>query len=330
MGFADNSRGSFRKLLLLFRRDRFRSELTEEMAFHRVERQQELEAAGMTPKQRRTARQPVSLAICEQLKERSTEAVGFRFESVMQDLRFAIRQLKQNPGFTIVITLTLGLSIGANSAIFSVIDAVLLKPLPYPDADRLQRIFLSNFAFPQFPLNPWDFRDFRSRNTSFESFAAYTRSDVQLSGSGEPVRLNGFNITSGYFHTLGLRPQLGREFDVQAEIPGSGKQVIVSDRLWRSRFATESIDSGPKNHARHAAVHGSWRHAARRETSRQRLSRHLLWRQRRCLDSVCLSRQPVATRIALSRRYWEAQAARNDSSGAGGIEHHHDPTRPRA
>jgi predicted permease len=245
MGFADNSRGLFRKLFLLFRRDHFRSELGEEMAFHRVERQQELEASGMTPKQARSAAAR-EFGNIEQLKERSTEAVGFRFESVMQDMRYAVRQLIQNPGFTIVITLTLGLSIGANSAIFSVIDAVLLKPLPYPEADRLQRIFLSNDAFPQFPLNPWDFHDYRSRDTSFESLAAYTRSDTQLSGSGEPVRLNGFAVTSGYFHTLGLRPQLGREFDAQAEIQGSGSQVMLSDRLWRSRFNADPSILGRK------------------------------------------------------------------------------------
>ena len=245
MGFADNSRGLFRKLSLLFRRARFRSELSEEMAFHRIERKRELQASGMTAKQAQNAAAR-EFGNIEQLKERSTEAVGFRFESIMQDVRYAIRQLMQNPGFTVVITLTLGLSIGANSAIFSVIDAVLLKPLPYPEADRLQRVFLSNDAFPQFPLNPWDFHDYRSRNTSFESFAAYTRSDVQLSGSGEPVHLNGFAVTSGYFHTLGLRPQLGREFDAQAEIPGSGSQVVLSDRLWRSRFAADPSILGRK------------------------------------------------------------------------------------
>jgi hypothetical protein len=85
-------------------------------------------------------------------------------------------------------------------------------------------------------LNPWDFHDYRARNTSFESLAAYTREDAQLSGSGDPVRLSGFAVTAGYFHTLGLKPELGREFDAQAEIPGNGLQVILSDRLWRSRF----------------------------------------------------------------------------------------------
>jgi predicted permease len=227
--------GLFRKLAILIRRDRFRSDLNEEMAFHRAQAEKDFVADGMSPSAARmaAARQ---FGNAERLKERSNEVIGFRFETVAQDLRYAVRQLLQNPGFTVVITLTLALSIGANSAIFSVIDAVLLKPLPYPEADRLMRPFISNFAFPQFPFNPWDFHDFRARNTSFESLAAYTRADAQLSGSGEPVRLNGFGITAGYFHTLGLKPEIGREFDAQAEIPGNEKQVILSDRLWRSRF----------------------------------------------------------------------------------------------
>jgi predicted permease len=230
--------GFFRKLWMLIRRDRYRSELDEEMAFHRAQAAREFIAGGMTPQAARIAAKR-QFGNADRLKERSHEVIGFRFESVVQDLRYALRQLVQNPGFTVVITLTLALSIGANSAIFSVIDAVLLKSLPYPEADRLMRIFISNDAFPQFPLNPWDFHDFRARSTSFESLAAYTRADGQLSGSGNPERLSGFSVTSGYFHTLGLKPELGREFDTQAEIPGNEKQVILSDRLWRSRFRAD-------------------------------------------------------------------------------------------
>jgi predicted permease len=235
----------FRKLAMLIRRERFRNDLDEEMAFHRVQAEKDFVAEGMTPRQARmaAARQ---FGNADRLKERSHEVIGFRFETVVQDLRYAIRQLIQNPGFTVVITLTLALSIGANSAIFSVIDAVLLKPLPYPDANRLMRLFTSNDAFPQFPFNPWDFHDFRARNTSFESLAAYTRADAQLSGSGEPVRLSGFDVTAGYFHTLGLSPEIGHEFDTKAEIPGNEKQVILSDRLWRSRFNADAGILGQK------------------------------------------------------------------------------------
>ena len=173
--------------------------------------------------------------------------IGFRFETVAQLIfASAVRQLRLNPGFTVVITFTLALSIGASSAIFSVIDAVLLKPLPYPEPDKLMRLFLSNAEYPQFPLNPFDFRDFRSRNKSFESMAAYTRNDMQLSGSGDPVKLNGFATTARYFHVLGLKPRLGREFDENAEIPGNGLQVILSDGLWRTKFGADPTIVGRK------------------------------------------------------------------------------------
>jgi predicted permease len=148
--------------------------------------------------------------------------------------------------FALVMILTLALSIGANSAIFSVIDGVLLKKLPYPQADRLMRIFLSSPEYPKFPLNPFDFLDFRARNHSFDAIAAFTRGDVQISGDGEPVKLNGFGITSGYFRVMGIEPEMGREFDYKAEIPGNGLQVILSDRLWRTRFGADPQIIGRK------------------------------------------------------------------------------------
>src|SRR5215469_2550583 len=233
------------KFLLLFRRRRFDSELEEEMAFHRAQAEKEFVSAGMATDDARYAamRQFGNRVL---VKEQSREAIGFRAETVVHDIRYAIRQLLASPGFTVVILLTLALAIGANTAIFSVINGVLLKRLPYEQPDRLVRIFLSNSDYPKFPLNPFDFLDFRARNQSFESMAAFSRGDVQLSGWGEPVRLYGFGITSGYFHVLGLRPQLGREFDRAAEIPGNGLQVVMSDRLWRTRFAADQNIIGRK------------------------------------------------------------------------------------
>ena len=234
-----------RKLSLLVQRRRFSSELDEEMSFHRQQAERDFIAAGLTPEAARYAaiRQ---FGNTTRVKERSHEVVGFRFESVLNDIRYAARQLWNSPAFTLVMLLTLALSIGANSAIFSVIDGVLLKTLPYPRADRLVRLFLSSSSYPKFPLNPFDFRDYRARNKSFESMAIFTRGDMQLSGSGDPARLNGFGITSGYFHVLGLHPELGREFDQQAEIPGNGLQVILSDRTWRTRFNSDPAIFGRK------------------------------------------------------------------------------------
>ena len=104
-------------------------------------------------------------------------------ETIGNDLRYAIRTLGRTPGFTVVIVLTLALAIGANSAIFSVIQGVLLRPLPYARPDRIVRIFFNSDNFPKFPLNPYDLRDFRTRNRTFDSLAGIVRSDAQLSGA---------------------------------------------------------------------------------------------------------------------------------------------------
>ncbi|KAA6461865.1 ABC transporter permease [Acidobacteria bacterium AB60] len=223
----------------LFRRRQVEDELDEELRFHFDREVQKYISRGMTGEQaRRTAR--MAFGGHEQVKEDCREARGTSFlELTFDDAKYAVRQLIGSPTFSIVMILTLALSIGANSAIFSVINGVLLKRLPYPQPQRLVRIFLTSHEYPKFPLNPWDFLDFRARNHSFEAIAAFSRSDVQLSGQGEPIKLNGFHITSGYFRVLGITPQLGREFDFQAEIPGNGRQVIISDRLWRTRFGAD-------------------------------------------------------------------------------------------
>ncbi len=157
-------------------------------------------------------------------------------ESLGQDLRYALRTLARIPGFSLVMMLTLALSIGATSAIVSVIDGVLLKALPYREPNQLVRAFTSSQSWPKFPVNPNDFRDFRARLHSFESIAAYTRSDMQLAGTGQTIRLPGFTVTAGFFHVLGIKPAMGREFSRDDELPGRGRLAIISDQLWRTRL----------------------------------------------------------------------------------------------
>jgi predicted permease len=222
------------------------TELDEELRFHFDRQVEKYMRSGMTEEEAKR-RTRLAFGGHEQVKEDCREAHGTAFiELTVQDAKYAFRQLLTNPTFALVMILTLALSIGANSAIFSVIHGVLLSRLPYPQPNRLVRVFLSSHEYPKFPLNPFDFLDFRARNHSFSSFAAFTRGDVQLSGEGEPVRLNGFGITSGYFRVLGLQPELGREFDFQSEIPGSGLQVILSDRIWRTRFGADPNIIGSK------------------------------------------------------------------------------------
>ena len=225
------------RLRALFRRNTVETELDDELRFHFEHEVEKYKQSGMTQKEA-TRQARLSFGGQEQVKEDCRDAHGTSFiADTLQDIRYAVRQLTDNPVFAAVIVLTLALSIGANSAIFSVIDSVLLKSLPYQQPERIARIFLTSADYPKFPLNPFDFRDFRTRSKSFDTLAAFTRGDRQLSGnSGEPEHLNGFRVTSGYFRVLGLHPQLGHEFDEKAEIPGNELQVILSDRLWRTQF----------------------------------------------------------------------------------------------
>jgi predicted permease len=226
----------FRSLL---RRGRVEQELEKELRFHLEQEIKANVAAGMTPVEARYAALR-RLGGVTQIKEECRHMRRTDYlENLWQDLRYGIRTLGKSPGFTAVILLTLALSIGANSAIFSVIDGVLLKPLPYPQANRIVRLFFSSETYPKFPINPFDFRDFRARSQSFQTLAAFTRSDVQLSGSGEPVRLAAFRVTAGYFRVLGLAPARGREFEARDELPGNGRLVILSNRAWRDKFASD-------------------------------------------------------------------------------------------
>jgi len=235
------------RLRVLFRRDRAETELDQELHFHFEKQVEKYKRSGLTEEEsRRQAR--LAFGGDSQIKEDCRDARGTGFiETTLQDVRYALRQLRENPVFAVVMVLTLALSIGANSAIFSVIDSVLLQSLPYRQPDKLTRIFMTSEAFPRFALNPFDFRDMRTRNRSFESMAAYNRSDMQLAGSsGDAIRVNGFRITAGFFHVLGIEPELGREFDRDAEIHGNELQVILSDRLWRTQFGADSKIIGRK------------------------------------------------------------------------------------
>src|SRR5262245_16137291 len=157
-------------------------------------------------------------------------------DEMFQDLRFGLRMLRKNPGFTAIAVFTLALGIGANTAIFSVVDGVLLKPLPYPEPERLARVFQSITNFPKAPMSPADFRDYRERNATFESLAGYFRQDLELAQEERAERLMGMRASSGYFRTLGFQPALGREFTREEEIPDESAVVILSHGLWRRRF----------------------------------------------------------------------------------------------
>ncbi|HEX3747022.1 MAG TPA: ABC transporter permease [Bryobacteraceae bacterium] len=232
------------RLRTLFRRGRVESELDKELAFHFAQQLKENAARGMPEQEAREAAWR-ALGGYTQVQEECRDMRRTNFvESLANDLRYALRSLLRTPAFTAIIVLTLALSIGANSAIFSVIQGVLLRPLAYPQADRLVRIYFKSDTQPKFPLNPNDFLDFRQRNRTFESVAVMTRHDVQLSGRGEPAMLRGFQVSAGYFHMLGIAPARGRDLTRDDELHGRGRSAVISDSLWRTRFSADPSTLG--------------------------------------------------------------------------------------
>ena len=297
------------RLRALFRRSAEEAELNDELRFHFEKQVEKYKLAGMSEQEaRRRAR--LTFGGHEQVKEDCREARGTSFvENARQDLRYAVRQLRSNPTFAVVIILTLALSIGANSAIFSVIEGVLIQSLPYHQPDRLVRIFLSSTDYPKFPLNPFDFRDFRARSKSFDSMAAFTRGDVQLSGSGEPIRLNGFGITSGYFRVLGLHSGTGTRVRCKG---GDSRQWTTGDSQ-RSRvalaFRRGARHPRPQDHVEPAAVHRGRRDAAGHRRipaiSISRWPTARTWMRGGRLPSAAIR---IAARLALSRRHRTAES----------------------
>ncbi|HEX4322591.1 MAG TPA: ABC transporter permease [Acidobacteriaceae bacterium] len=230
-----DANGFFRKLWMLIRRERFRSELDEEMAFHRAQAEKDFLADGMTRKDaRREARRQFGNA--ERLKERSTEVIGFRFETVAQDLRFALRQLRNNPGFAITAVLILALGIGASVAIFGFVDAALIKPLPYANPNRLVGVYEYTQQCPLCNLSYEDYIDWKKQNHSFASLEAWGYNSYLFSTAKGTEPVPGVRVSDGFFHALGVTPALGRDFYAGESTPGAPRTVLLSYAAWQTRF----------------------------------------------------------------------------------------------
>jgi len=160
------------------------------------------------------------------------------FWSIWQDVRYAVRGLARRPGFAAVVVATLTLGIGANAAIFSVVNGILLRPLPFAEPERLVQLGQQD---PYWTVSEPEFMDYRRGARAFERVAAYAGSDVSLTGTGEPERVEAARVSDDFFATLGVAPARGRAFAPDEEAPGSGPApvVIISDALWRRRFGAD-------------------------------------------------------------------------------------------
>src|SRR6202041_1239410 len=169
----------FKKAALFLRREKFNSELEEEMSFHREQKEKELLESGVAPQAAHHAAAR-EFGNTTRLKEQSYEVMGFRFETIFQDLQFAFRQLRRSPGFTMTAVLMLALGIGASVAIFSFVDAALLKPLPYKDPARLIGVYEKAENCPLCNLSYYDYLDWKKNNKTFASLDVYNRTGVAV------------------------------------------------------------------------------------------------------------------------------------------------------
>jgi len=225
----------FSKLALLFRRRRFNSELDEEMAFHREQVEKDLIADGMPAKAARYAAMR-QFGNATRVRERSHEVVRFKMETVVQDLRFALRQLRKNPGFALTAILILALGIGASVAIFAFVDAALVKPLPYAEPTRLVAVNESTAAFSQNPISYANYVDWKRLNTVFSSMEVFTGTGYAFNTPTGTEPVPGERVSAGFFSTLGVRPVLGRDFRAGEDAAGASPTVLLSYGTWQKRF----------------------------------------------------------------------------------------------
>lgn len=226
-------------LTQLLTRRQLDNDLSEEIRSHLEEKIEELVEGGMSREEAVYAarRDFGNVALIE---ERGRETWAWpRLEGILADLRYGLRMLRKHRGFTLVAALTLALGIGANTAIFSVVNTVLLRPLPYPHADRL--LYLSEWSqdVPDLSIALANFYDWQRMNKVFESMVAYRFENMNLVGSGPPQRLAVRQVTAGFFPTLAVEPILGRELTVEDDKPGAEPVVLLSDSMWARNFGRD-------------------------------------------------------------------------------------------
>src|SRR5579872_1959973 len=227
------------RLRALFRRGAMEAEMDEELRSHFEAQVEKLVDSGI-PREQAVRRARLEFGGYEQLKEECRDARGVSLvEATVQDLRYALRMLRNSPGFTAVAILTLALGIGANTAIFSVIDSVLLCPLPYSDPAGLVIVWENNSQHPN-PHNtvsPPDFLDWQRRNSVFAEMAALFDQRANLTGNGVPQEVVLQDVSANFFSVLGVSPILGPGFTAENGQKGHDDVVVLSYGFWKERFA---------------------------------------------------------------------------------------------
>jgi predicted permease len=225
------------RIAALFRRDTLDRELNEEISAHLALAIEENLAAGMSPQEARR-RAFIAFGGPQQAKENHRDSRSLpMIEIFLQDLRYAFRVFRKNPGFVAVAVLTLALGIGANTALFSVVNGVLLNPMPYTQPERLVAVYAKNSDFGRSSISYPNFLDWVKDNRSFASLAAFRADSFNLTGVGEPQRLSANMVSAAFFPTLGVKPVLGRFFFEQEDALGGAPVAVITESLWKQKFA---------------------------------------------------------------------------------------------
>jgi predicted permease len=220
---------------------RLESEMETEMRFHIESYAAELVRKGMSQQEAMRAAR-IEFGGIESHKDAIRAAVGIRWWSELgSDLRHGWRLFYKSPAFSAVAVLTLALGVGANTAIFSIVNAVLLRSLPYPDPDRLVRIFFNEpgVGLRDVRFSKPELDDLETRSGVFEDVTPIFEGSEDLTGAGQPERVEGVNGSFSYFSILGVTPQIGRLFGAQDFVPGASPEAVISDGLWRRAYGAD-------------------------------------------------------------------------------------------
>ena len=224
------------RLAALLRRDRHERELDDEIAAHLELAEREARARGLSAE---AARREARLAFggIEQIKETHREDRSTLWlENFVKDCRYGIASLRRDPLFSGIAVAVLAIGIGANTAMFSVVDAVLLKPLPFPDPERIVRLWEAPTATTSNATTTRNFIEFKRRNRTFAALSAESLSTATVSIAGVPTRLNGRYVSADHFEVFGVQPILGRAFRDEEDVPGADRVIIISHAAWQQSF----------------------------------------------------------------------------------------------
>jgi putative ABC transport system permease protein len=231
--------GLFARLAALVRKRQFEHELDGEIAAHLELAERDALASGMSPEQARIAARRQFGGI-ESMKEDHRDGRSFRWlENAWRDVRYGVAGLGRDPGFTAVVVGVLALGIGANVAMFGLLDAVMLKPLPFANPDRIVRIWEAPRPGVTNATSAPDFLDWRRMATTFEALGAESPISMALTGAGDPVRLDGRAVTADYFRVFDVGVQLGRTFQPRDVEPGNQAVLVLSNAIWETVFGAD-------------------------------------------------------------------------------------------